>query len=193
MARRGPAVNVSLDTTEIDRMIRVLGASPEQVKWAIRRALRRTTTTLRLRTRQAVASEVQARTLAAIRRRLKDLRTSGGKSGDVISIWVGLNNMAISQLKGRVSEYADGATFRSMEYPKAFVAKVGRYRSIYRRRGDARFPIAEETYPIKGAVDPVLRDKVLPNVADVFLRHFLTDLRARTVFGVGRGGRNAAT
>ena len=109
------------------------------------------------------------------------------KTGGEIGVWVGLNDIEVSALRGRVREFDGGATFRSREYYGAFVAKVGRHRSIYKRRGKERFPIKEQTFPIKDQMDVVLEDEVLPSVAEIFLRNFLSDLRARTVFGVGKG------
>lgn len=109
--------------------------------------------------------------------------------GGTIGIWVGLNDMGVSKFRGRVREHSGGATFRSHEFPGAFVAKGrdGR-RSIFRRKGSARFPLVEEKLPIKDRVDVILEDEVLPDAVDIFMRYFMADLRARTIYGVGKNG-----
>lgn len=183
----GGAVRLDLDTQEISQIIATMGATEKQVRFALTRALRRTATTLRLRVSKAAVSELQLRRAMDFRRRLKELRLRAHKSGSVIGIWVGLNDLAVSKFKGAASEYSGGAKFRQIEYPGAFVAKVGgKRRSIYKRSGRGRFPIREQTIPIKQDLDVVLEDEVFPDMIQVFMRNFLTDLRARTQFGLGQ-------
>lgn len=183
----GGAVTLGLDLSEINRTVKSLGATEKQVKFAISRALRRTATTLRARVNRAAVSELQLRRARDFRKRMRDLKLRASKGGDMIGIWVGLNDLAVSQFKGTPTEYAAGAKFRQIEYPGAFVAKVGRKRrSIYKRSGRGRFPIREQTIPIKDDLDVVLEDDVFPDIVDVFIRNFMSDLRARTQFGVGQ-------
>lgn len=192
MAPRGAsfwrgATRIDLDLAEVNRVIADLDASADQVAKSMRRAISRTGTTLKLRTSKAAVSELEIRRTARFRKRLKQMRSSLHKSGGQIGVWVGLNDLEVSALRGRLREFDGGATFRSREYHGAFVAKIGRYRSIYKRRGADRFPVDEQRYPIKDQIDAVLERDVLPSVAEIFLKNFLSDLRARTVFGVGRG------
>lgn len=183
----GGAVRLDLDLTDIKRTISALGATDKQVRFAISRALRRTATTLRLRVSKAAMSELQLRRARDFRKRMKDLKLRAHKGGDMIGIWVGLNDLAVSQFKGTPTEYAGGAKFRQIEYPGAFVAKVGRKRrSIYKRAGRGRFPIREQTIPIKDEMDVVLEDEVFPDAVEVFMRNFMSDLRARAQFGIGQ-------
>lgn len=184
--RSSGAVRLELGLSDIERVISELGATPEQVRFATTRALRRTASALRTRSMKAAKETLQLRRAAAFRRRLKDLRLRMHKSGGEVGVWVGLNDLAVSALKGRMKEYAGGATFRSMEFEGAFVATHKGRRSIFRRKGKRRFPIVEQTYPIKDQMDVVLEDDVFPDAIEIFMRNFASDLRARTVFGVGK-------
>lgn len=184
--RSSGAVRLELDLSDIDKIVRELGATPELVRKSISRALRRTASALRMRSLKAARDTLQMRNATAFRRRLKDLRVRMHKSGGEVGVWIGLNDLPVSALKGRMREYSGGATFRSKELPDAFVATHKGKRSIYRRKGKRRFPIIEQTYPIKDQMDVVLEDEVFPDAIEIFMRNFASDLRARTVFGVGK-------
>lgn len=180
------AVRLELDLSEIEKVVLELGATPEVVRKSIGRALRRTASALRMRSMKAARETLDLRRSTDFRRRLKELRVRMHKTGGEVGVWVGLNDLAISQLKGRIREYSGGAAFRSMEFPGAFVARHRGKRSIYKRAGKRRFPIVEQTYPIKDQMDVVLEDDVFPDAIEIFMRNFASDLRARTVFGVGK-------
>lgn len=173
-----------VETGDIQRLIEELNASSKQVGQSINRALRRTAGTLRVRSSKGLQSELQTRNAAAIRRRLRAIKLRAKGNGSEIGLWFGMNDLPIRSLKGRVSEYGGGAKFRDNEYPGAFVAKGrGGRRTIYRRTGPGRLPIAEVTVPIKDQADIFVEDVIFPEVPEIFIRNFITDLRARTMFG----------
>jgi hypothetical protein len=181
-----PDVSLDINLRDVNRVIAELQASDLDVKKAAHRALRRTAGAMRVRVSKAVVPELQLRRAGDIRRRLKQMRQRINKDGGAVGIWVGLNDFAVSKMRGRMREYAGGASFRSIEYPGAFIARVRGRRSIFKRAAKGRFPISEQTVPIKDQIDPILEDDVFPDLIDVFLKNFMSDLRARTVFGVGK-------
>lgn len=187
-SRRIPGADVVLDLeADYERAIKELGASQDDVRKAMSRALRRTATTLRVMSSKRLVPELQLRRAGDLRKRLKPMRARIKTHEGQIGIWVGLNDMGVSKFKGRAREYADGAKFRDQEFPGAFVAKGrDKRRSIFRRKGVSRFPLVEEKLPIKDRADVILEDEILPEAVDVFMKYFLADLRARTVFGVGK-------
>lgn len=189
-SRHLPAADVVLDLeADYDRVIQELGAGEEDVRKAMTRALRRTATTLRVMASKRLVPELGLRRAMDLRRRLKPMRARIKTHEGRIGIWVGLNDMGVSHFKGRAREYAGGAKFRDHEFPGAFVAKGqdGR-RSVFRRAGTSRFPLVEEVLPIKDRADVILEDDILPDAVEIFMKYFLADLRARTIFGVGKDG-----
>ncbi|MFG6082324.1 phage tail protein [Paracoccus litorisediminis] len=189
-SRRIRGADVVLDLEDdLDRVIAELKASESDVRKSMSRALRRTATTLRVQASKRVVSELELRRAGDFRRRLRAMRARINRDGGTVGIWVGLNDMGVSKFKGRVKETSAGASFRDQEFAGAFVAKGkdGR-RSIFRRKRSTRFPLAEEKLPIKDQVDVILEDEILPDAVAIFMKHFLSDLRARTVFRVGRNG-----
>lgn len=181
-SRRIRGADVILDMeADYDRAIKELGASQDDIRKSMTRALRRTATTLRVMASKRLVPELQLRRASDLRKRLKPMRARIKSHEGQIGIWVGLNDMGVSKFKGRSREYADGARFRDYEFPGAFVAKGrdGR-RSIFRRKGAARFPLVEEKLPIKDRADVILEDEILTDAVDIFMKHFLSDLRYRT-------------
>lgn len=186
--RRGsPNSLLDVDTSEINAVIRELNASEIDVRNAMSRALRRTASALRVRASKRIVPELQLRRAMDFRRRLRAMRTRITKDRGEIGIWIGLNDMAVSKFKGRVRDTSAGAQFRDTEYPGAFTARLrSKRRSIYRRTGAARFPVREETVPIKDRLDVILEDEIFPDAVEIFMRLFAADLRARSIFGVGK-------
>ncbi|MFC3571393.1 hypothetical protein [Paracoccus simplex] len=73
---------------------------------------------------------------------------------------------------GRVEKHAN---------PGAFVAKVGKKArpSIYKRSGRGRFPLIEQTMPIKDIADPIIEDEVFPEATRIFLKNLMHELKYR--------------
>lgn len=179
-------IRFDIDRDELLAIGREFKATEAQIGAAIGRALRRTAGTMRRRAEVALKSEFDVRRANTIRRRLKSLRVKRIGRNWEASLWVGLNDLRISDLKGTPSETSSGAKFRDQDYPGAFVARRrGGPRTIFKRSGRGRFPIVEQTYPIKDRADIILEDDVFADLVDVFMANFRADLRARTVFGVG--------
>lgn len=182
-----------VDTADVARLVADLQASEKQVKQSINRALRRTAGTLRVRASKGLVSELQLRRAGEIRKRLREIKLRAKGDASEIGLWFGMNDMAIRSFKGTPKEYAGGATFRSIEFPGAFVAKGknGR-RSIFKRSGRGRFPIVEQTLPIKDQADVFVEDVIFPDIVGIFMKNFAADLRARTMFGSDSWDRKGA-
>jgi hypothetical protein len=179
-------IRFKIDQNELLSIGREFQASEKQIGLSISRALSRTAGTMRRRAEVALKSEFDVRRANTIRKRLKALRVRRQVKRWEVSLWVGLNDLRITDLKGKPSETSTGAKFRDQDYAGAFVAKSRRGpASIFKRSGRGRFPIVEQTYPIKDRADIVLEDDVFADLVDVFMANFRADLRARTVFGVG--------
>lgn len=177
-------ISFDVDTSDIARLVADLQASEKQVRLSINRALRRTAGTLRVRASKGLQSELQLRLAGALRKRLREIKLRAKGNASEIGLWFGMNDLPVSAFKGSPKEYAGGATFRSVEFPGAFVANgKGGKRTIYKRVGSGRLPIAEQTMPIKDQADVFVEDVIFPDVVEIFMKNFTADLRARTMFG----------
>jgi len=186
-------LDFDVDADELRRVVEELGAMPKEVNAAYNRALTRTAATLRKLSSQGLVSELGLRRAKAIRKRLKTIRVKGSNSGNYrkmasVRLWYGLNDIAVSEFKGRVSESAAGAGYSgpagSHDFPGAFVAKPRgtKRRTIMRRRGARRLPIHQETLPIKDKADVYVEDNVFDQLESIFWRHFRDDLTRRVAY-----------
>lgn len=189
---RGADVDLEVQTVEVERIIKELGATPAVVRAAMSRALKRTASSLRVASSKRIVPELELRRAGDFRNRIRNMRTRLNANGGVLGVWYGLNDFPVSWFKGRprrVRRREKGPSFRGSTFDGAFVARRrgSKGTTIYRREGKSRFPIREEGMPIKDRVDVILEDEILPDAADLFLDLFVRDLRARMKFKVGAG------
>lgn len=176
-----------IDYDQIVKLQDELGASEKQIAQAFSRALNRTAGTLRRMSSKGLKDELQLRNAKELRKRLRTIQLRKGKLLDAIKLWYGTNDMPASAFKGRPKKTRNGVSFRGYDFPGAFLAKGkdGKQR-IFRRIRDERLPIAEQTLPVKDQMDVYLEDEIFDKVDEIFFKHFAADLRARTIYGVGR-------
>lgn len=178
-------IRLDIEKGDIDQIAKTLGANEKQVNLAVSRALKRTAGTARKRASKALREGLELRRASDLRKRLRELKLRQKSKRREISIWFGLNDLPVSAFKGRPRQVGKGVTFRNQSFPGGFVAtgKSGR-RTIFRRRDRGRFPIQEQTMPVKDQADVILEDEVFADLGEVFMKNLLADLRARTVYGV---------
>ena len=186
-------LDFDVDADDLQRVVEELGAMPKEVNASYNRALTRTAATLRKLSSKGLVSELGLRRAKAARKRLKTIRVKGSKSGDYrkmasVKLWYGLNDIAVSEFKGRVSETTSGAGYSgpagSHSFPGAFVAKPrgANRRTIMRRRGARRLPIHQETLPVKDRADVFVEDEIFNQLEAIFWRHFRSDLERRIAY-----------
>ena len=186
-------LDFDVDAEGLQRIAEELGAMPKEINAAYNRALTRTAATLRKLSSQGLQSELGLRRAAAVRRRLKTIRVKGSKTGDYrrmaeVRLWYGLNDLPVSEFKGRVSESASGARYSgpagNEAFAGAFVAnpRGSKRRTIMRRRGRKRLPIQQETLPIKDRADVYVEDEIFVHLESIFWRHFRDDLERRVAY-----------
>lgn len=189
-------LHFDIDAKQIGTLITELGLTEKQAKFALGRALKRTATTLRVKSERGLKSELDVKKLAYLRRRLRFSRFSR-QSFEGARFWYGTNDMPVSALKGRVSEGGGGASFSgkagSHTYAGGFVAKSKRgwtknAKTIFVRKGGKRLPIGEVQLPVKDRMDVFIEDEIFDEINDIFWKHFERDMLARAKFGVGQRG-----
>ena len=159
------------------------GATPKQVDLARNRSVKRTAGTIRRLSSVGLQSELGLRNATALRRRLKEFKV--GKSQGAIKIWFGANDLPLSAFKGRAQQVPGGVKFGDTMIHGAFFAKLRGKRGVYQRVGAKSFPIVEASLPVADRMMIFLEDQVFVDVDSIFLKHFLSEIRARTVLGVG--------
>lgn len=177
---------LEIDQSKLKAIVRELGASDKQVRMSVHRALNRTATTLRKLSSQGLKTELELRNAKLLRRRLKTMKIkSAAKSG--VRLFYGLNDMPISAFKGSSRKTSSGVKFRNQIIQDAFIGKNNHgKRTVFKRKSSARYPIDEYKIDIKERADDFLQNKIFVQVEAIFINNFKSDLRARTIYGVGR-------
>lgn len=184
---------LEFDGRQIEKLALDLGLTEKQVRYAMARALARTTATLRRISEKGLKSELDVRKVSYLRQRLKSVKLRGS-TAEGAKLWYGMNDMPVSALRGRVSTNAKGATFSgkagSMSFPGGFVRKAqsGAGPAILKRRGRERLPVDEARVPVKEQMDAFVEREIFEQAAKIFWQHFERDALARSRHGVG-GGR----
>ncbi|WP_417842024.1 hypothetical protein [Terasakiella sp.] len=177
-------ITLDLQAPDLLAIADELAASEADVKRAYNRALGQTARALAAMARKGLRTELQLRQAKAIRARLKVMKTKRGKAG----VWFGANDLPASSFKGTPARIASGVSFRGHKFGGAFSAKFksGR-KSIYRRLGSGRLPIAEQTVPIQDQLNDYLETELAGEVEALFFKFFSADLKARSIYGIGAG------
>ena len=179
-------LNFDIEWSELQAVAGELQASEKQFKAALSRACNRTAATLRRMSARGLKDELQLRTLSVLRKRLKSIKLKA-KSKTGLVLWYGLNDLPVSSFKGRVRQTKEGADFRGHQFKGAFVAKSGikGKRTVFKRSGSDRLPIAEQLMPIKDKADVFIEDEIFVQVEELFWNNFRRDLAARVKYNIG--------
>lgn len=184
---------LNFELKDAENVIAELGATPKQVQGALSRAANRTASILRMRVRRYLVSELQVQQAGLLRKRLRSIRIrglkgSGGRWDGGSQLWIGLNPIPVSWVRGRATETAKGARLGKHEFDGGFVAnsKYGRKkRTIFRRLGERRTPIQEQTIDIDDRMRVHIEDNLTDDADDIFWAQFVRDLQARVKFKIG--------
>lgn len=162
-----------------------LQATPQQVRFALTRALNRTASVLRTMSTKGLRDKLQLRRVGMLRKRLKSIRIRQKDGG--VALWYGLNDMPISWFRGTPKENATGATFRGHSFPGGFVARsrYSRNKTILKRKGRARLKIEEQLLPVEDQAATYIEDNIFDKLEEIFWPIFRRDLQARVSYNIG--------
>ncbi|WP_298938134.1 phage tail protein [uncultured Ruegeria sp.] len=173
------------DDGQLAKIADEYAATPKQVDLSRGRALNRTAGTLRRISSKGLQSELGLRNATALRRRIKEYRV--GKGRNALKLWYGANDLPVSAFKGRATKVAGGIKIGETMIHGAFFAKINGRRRVMVRYGAKRWQIGEASLPVADRMMIYLEDEVFVDLDSIFLKHFLAEIRARTILGVGDG------
>ncbi|WP_171178653.1 phage tail protein [Ruegeria sp. HKCCD8929] len=177
-----------IDDTRIEEIAREFAATPRQVDMAGNRAAKRTAGTLRKISSKGLQTELGLKNAKAIRRRIREYRVGRGRKS--LKLWYGANDLPISAFKGRPQRVAGGVKFGDTMVHGAFLATISGRRGVFRRTGPNAYPVIEATLPVADRIMIYLEDEVFVDIDTIYFKHFLAEIRARTILGVGDERRN---
>jgi hypothetical protein len=187
-------IHFDIDFSQLKAIGDELDASEKQIIFSLNRALARTASKLATLSKKGLVSELELKRIGDLRKRLKKIKMRSGmnklgqsRTFEGVELRYGLNDMPVSWFRGAPTKNSDGAEFRGVEFPGAFVAKskLGRGNTIYKRKGKARLPIVEQLFPIQDQAQIYIEDKVFVHVEDIFWPLFKRELHARVKYQIG--------
>ena len=185
----GQSLIFDIDAAELEAWQRQLAATPKELTDAYNRAISRTAVTLKKRATILIRDDLGVKSNKAIRERIQSFRIKGEGNLSELKLWFGLNDIVIGKLNGRTTRIGSkrqpkGVRFSSnafgvIEFDDSFIAKEYGRRSIWARRGAERLPLLEQKVPVSDALHIELENDVFAELTNVFMNHFVTDLRGR--------------
>lgn len=162
-------MELQIDASDIDIVVRNLEATPTQAQAALRSTLPKMARWLRARSVKGLSRELDVQQ-TVIRRRLKQFRLRRLGDAASIDVWYGLDPIALIHLKPRQTRR--GVKARSHLREGAFIAsgKSGN-RQVFKRRGKERLPIDRQTLDIGDKARRWIEDSLLG--VEAFERQFL--------------------
>lgn len=152
---------VSLDVSAlgIDRLVQDLAATEEQAEKALRSTLVKVASWLRTRSVRGLSKELAVQQ-KVLRRRLKTFRLKKSADGASITVWYGLDPVALIYLGARKT--GRGVTAGKHKRDGAFIAKgANANKQVFKRRGKARLPIDKQVLDINDQAETYLEDKLI--------------------------------
>lgn len=184
----------NIDPSELEGVQLMMGATEKEMMAAYNRAIARTSVTMKSQGARLIREGMDAKSLKEIRKRMQAYKYAfrlgqTGQSLDELKLWFGLNDMSVGRLKGRISRLGtkrapSGAAFNSSklgktEFKDGFVTKLRSKRSIFSRKGAARFPVREAQVAVADPVQIKLEDEIFASLPEVFMQHYTTDMKGR--------------
>lgn len=181
-------LHFDFDASEMRKIADEFGATEKQLRFAYSRALRRTASNMKTQARKGLRQRLALRSAAELRTRMAGFKFRAGKGADMggVRMWFGLNDLRASAFKGRARATSSGASIAGRSVPGGFVARNSKgQRTVMRRVGKSRYPIAEARLDIQEEAGVFIEDEVFDEIEEVFFRNFRAEIRARTIYEVG--------
>jgi hypothetical protein len=173
-----------IDGSALEALANEYSASQRQMDMAQGRAAKRTAGTVRRMASQGLRTELGLRNATALRRRIKEFKV--GSRGKALKVWFGANDLPISAFKGRLQKVPGGIRLGSTTIHGAFFMRVGGKRRVYQRIDGQRDRISEVSMPVADRMMVYLEDEVFTDVGSIFMRHLVSEVRARTMLDAAR-------
>lgn len=181
-------LHFDFDGSEMQRIADEFGATEKQLTFAYSRALRRTASNMQTQARKALRERLGLRSASELRKRMAGFKFKRGSGSDLggVRMWFGLNDLRASAFKGRAKATGTGAAMAGRSVPGGFVSKNSKgQRTVMRRVGKSRYPIAEARLDVSDVGWRVVEDEVFDEIEEVFFKNFRAEIRARTIYEVG--------
>lgn len=173
-------IDLDVDALGIEAAVIELRATEKQVMLALRSTLSKLAAWMRTKSVRGLSTELQIQQ-KLIRRRLKSFRMKRTAEGGTITVWYGLDPIALIHLGARQTKA--GVTAGQHKRDGAFIAPGSNgNRQVFKRRGSARLPLNKERLDVEDKAATYLEDHVIGDMEfeAQFYKFFEHELKWRT-------------
>lgn len=173
-------IDIEVDAEGLQQITLELAATEAQAVKALQSTLNKMAAWLRSKSVKGL-SERLLLPQKVTRRRLKSFRLSRKSDGGSITVWYGLNPVALIYLnasQNRAGVSAIGGRF----VKSGFIARAGGGRQVFKRRGKSRLPIDKQVADIQDKATTFIEDDLIgtPEFEARFFLVFERELKWRT-------------
>lgn len=173
-------ISVSIDAKDLQRAVVDLHATKVEAERALRSTLRKMAAWVRTRSIKGLSTKLKVQQ-KVIRRRLRSIKARNTPGGAEVSVWYGLNPLALIHLQARQNGRgvrASGGRF----VESAFIPKSGKVKQVFKRVGKGRLPLEKQTAEIQDDAERFLEDGLLNSSAfeSQFFKTFDHELKWQT-------------
>lgn len=153
-------IDLEIDAKSLERIATDLVATEAQAQKALNSALGKMAVWLRGRSVKELSPALQIQQ-KVLRRRLKTFRLRRSANGSEITVWYGLDPIALVYLQAKQNKQGVRA-YGGRFVKSAFIAK-GRNdnRQVFKRRGAARLPLDKQVADIDDKANTYIEDRLL--------------------------------
>ena len=163
-------MEVKIDTAALKDVSETLKLTERQYERSLQKATKRTVGSIRKQVSVDKMKISDLRRTTAIRRRIKPLVRGRG-------IWIGLNDLWLSEFKGKPRRVPGGMNFRSEFFKDAFIVRFAKdptkqWRMVRLQKKDGKMEMVGIS--IRKQAMEYLEKHVLPEIPDSVFNHFRT-------------------
>jgi hypothetical protein len=174
-------LNLEVDSGQLQRLVDDLTATEKQAEKALGSTVTRMATWLRTKSLRGLSAELSIQQ-KIIRRRLKQFKVRRSAGSAEITVWYGLDPIAMIYLGARKA--AGGVRASGGRFVDGGFIANGRNgsRQVFKRRGRARLPLDKQNADIKDKADTYIEDNLLGSAEfeAQFFKVFERELKWRT-------------
>lgn len=173
-------ISVEIDARDIERVVKELGATAQQVQRALNSTLRKMASWVKTRSVRGLSGElaIQQKVIRKRLRAIKFRRTSDG--GAEVKLWYGLNPISLIYLGAK--QNAKGVRASGSRFVQSAFIPKNKRGAVFKRVGKSRLPIEKQTAEIQTKAERFLDDGLLnsPEFESQFFKTLMHELKWQT-------------
>lgn len=174
-------MRIEIDSPDLQRLVLDIAATDKEAERALNSTLRKMASWLRARSIKGLSQSLQIQQ-KVVRRRLRTFRLQKTASGSSVTVWYGLDPVAMIYLGAK--QTGRGVSASGGRFVKSgFIAKMANgKKQVFKRQGKGRLPIDRQQAEVQDQSHTWIEDRLLGGAAfeAQFIKTFEHELQWQT-------------